>query len=470
MTALTWPAPRRPSLAVPAATAAALGLAAAGGVLVAQSPRMAAALVVAAAGLALALRAPVAHLLLTLTVTIIVPLSVQSRFGSGGSADAAGAIPSDLLLLGGLLRVALVLPGVPLDRRAARALGLVAAVVALTLVQLVHAVRLGRAVSGLGAEARVLMSLAVFAMALPLLQDPASRRRLLAGTLVLGAVLGAWGVLQAVGHLSFDSPPDAAATSSRSFMTAGRTVGMYAFPVAALGALAVLAAGGARTRLVRGVLAATALLNLVALMLTYERTFYGALAAGFVVLVVRLRPGQRARLVAAAGVAGLLAAGAVAVAAPSLLHATADRLASVTSYQSDPSVGYRVVESHLVAQQVRRHPVTGNALGAAIMIGRPGTTRPIAPRRYAENGYLWLAWKLGLGGLLAVVALLAHGIAGRRLPHAAGALAHGLRAGAQAGLMAVAVATFFFGSFANLSVTPLVGLLAALSVLSWESA
>ena len=86
-----------------------------------------------------------------------------------------------------------------------------------------------------------------------------------------------------------------------------------------------------------------------------------------------------------------------------------------------------------MGQQIRSHPLVGSALGATILIGRPGTNVPPTPRRHAENGYLWLAWKIGIPAALTMCVLLALALIAPRPPweEAAGAV---VRRGCQAAL------------------------------------
>ncbi len=439
--------------ALTAALAGAMVIGAAAGLY----PRYALALSAAALVFAFAFRFPVAHLLVLLFVTAVVPLEVQSRFGGAG-----GAIPSDVLLLAGLVRAAVKLPHLPMDRRANRVLVLCLALLAAVAVQLVHAMLLGRPMSGVGAEARVLFAIGTALVAMPVVADRDGRARLLRGLVWLGIVLGLWGIAQFALHLRFDVPTDVYGDSTDSFHTAGRVVGMYAFPLAALMALSVLACGAVRGTRARLALAAVVGLNLAAVVLTFERTFFIAFGAGLVVLLLRVGRRERTRLavwVPAMVLATVIVLGATA---PGVLGATAERLHSVKDYKSDPSVFYREYESRLVTDRIEAHPLEGSGLGATILIGRPNTNQPIQPRRYAENGYLWLIWKLGVLGATVVLALLAAAILCR--PPSRDPLERAVIVGAQASLFALAVATFAFPSWNQIAITPIIGLLIALAV------
>jgi O-antigen/teichoic acid export membrane protein len=442
---------------------AALALAAliAGGAAV-REPRPVAGLVLGGLALLLAFRVPVVHLLALIALTTIVPLDVQARFGSGGDAASAGVLPSDVLLLAGFVRAAFVLPHLPL-RRVARAAG---AITALFLVaaaaQLLHAMALGRPLSGAGGEFRALLGLGTLLIALPVLADGDARRRLLTGLAGLAIALGVWGVVQFAAHLQFYDEPDSPIAAG-SFLTAGRVVGLFAFPVAAIVALAVLTAGPQRARGLRAALWAVVLVNCAALVLTFERTFVLALLVGLVFVFLRSGARQRVRLVVGASAAAAATALALVGLAPAASSAYAARVASISSARYDPAVQYRVEEGRQVGEEIRRHPLAGSALGATIIIGRPGTNRELAPRRYAENGYLWLAWKTGLPAaalLCGALALAVVAPAPRR--EARPGLA--LRRGCQAALVALLAACVTFSCFNQIGATAMIGLLTALCV------
>jgi hypothetical protein len=442
-------------------TAGLAGAALALGGLAAVKPSMALGLIATVLVAVLAFRAPVAHLLALIFLTAVVPLTIQSRYGSGGSASGSGVIPSDVLLLTGLARAAWVLRREPLDRRGSTALGLTLLFLAADALQLLHAMKLGRPISGVGGEFRMLLGFGTVLIALPLLSDARSRRRLLGGLVGLGIVLGLWGVAQFVLGIKFELPADLGGGSVTTFDTAGRVIGLFAFPVAALVALAVLVSGEVRSGATRIALLAVVVLNLASMVLTFERSFFVATVLGVVFILIRAPGRQRLRLLGWASVGFLTIFLSLAVLAPSVLSAYETRLSTLGNYQTDPSVTYRVAESRMVSEEIAQHPLTGSGLGAAILIGRPGTNVPVAPRRYAENGYLWLAWKLGwiAAGVLWLLMLLA--IVWPRRRGEEGLFA-ATRLGAQAALLTLAVVTASFASFTQIAITPTMGLLIAL--------
>jgi O-antigen/teichoic acid export membrane protein len=448
----------RDRLAPHAAMAALIVAAALCGAVAAREPRMAAGAIALGAAVLLAHRAPVSHLLALIALTAVVPLEIQARFGSGGSVDAAGILPSDLLLLTGLARALFVLPRVPLGRLSSAAVALTAVVLAASAAQLLHALALGRPVSGAGGEFRALLGFGTLFVALPILADAAQRRRLLVGLTWLGLALGIWGCAQFALHLRF---ADADVTiDPGSFETAGRVVGLFAFPAAATLALAALTGGVARSSGARALLCAVAATNVLAVVLTFERTFILVTLVGVALVFLRGTPRQRFRLaLAAPGVAvtTVLCLGALA---PAALSAYGQRLETLTQVSADPAIQYRVDESRMVESEIRSRPVVGSGLGATILIGRPGTNTPPVPRRHAENGYLWLAWKLGIPVAIAMCLLLAAAVAAPRSRwDDRSALA--VRRGFQAALAGIAVASVSFPSFNQTGITAVMGLLAA---------
>jgi O-Antigen ligase len=429
------------------------------GALSAVKPMMAAALIVFGLVSVLAFRAPVANLLLLIVWTGVLPITLQSRFGSG--TGGSGIVFSDLLMLLGLAWALRVLWHQRLDQRGTIALALTILFLGVDGLQTLHALQLGRSISGVGGEFRTLFGFSTTLIVIPLLSDPHRRRQLLRGLIVIGLVLGVWGVAQFLLGIQFVLPADQGGGSVATFNTAGRVVGLFGFPVATLLALAVLVSGQLRGRGVRLLLLAIVLLNLTALVLTFERSFFLATVLGILAILWRLRGRERLRLVVWT-IGGFLAVFLVLVTlAPTVLSAYQTRLSSLGNYQTDQSVTYRVEESRMVSEQIGMHPLSGSGLGASILIGRPGTTVALAPRRYAENGYLWLAWKIGIpaAGVLCLLMALAILWPRRRGEQT---LFAATRLGAQAALLAIGLVTISFGSFTQIAITPMLGVLVAL--------
>jgi hypothetical protein len=152
--------------------------------------------------------------------------------------------------------------------------------------------------------------------------------------------------------------------------------------------------------------------------------------------------------------------GAMAALAPGDLTAARERLLSVGSYGTDLSVRYRVTESRHVLDAIRAQPLVGSGLGATILWGRAYEQVQPTTESFAHNGYLWLAWKLGLAGAALVVLLLALALAARGPPH--GSVTGALRGGAKAALLALLLGSITFPAFEALGITAVMGVLLAL--------
>jgi O-antigen ligase len=434
------------------------------GMLAAARPGLAIAAIGGCALVALAVFAPVFSLVLLLFLTAIVPYGLQNRYSPGGGPGSPGLLPSDVLLLAGLARAALVLPGVRLSRHAAIIAAGIALLVALCAAQFVHGVSAGHAQSDAGAELRTLLAFGVALIALPTLLDAAARERLFLGLCILGLLLGLWGIAQWVVDIPFSVNGDVGVRQGVRLTTAGRGQvqgGLYGFPVAAILALAALLGPDGRSAGRRALLLAVLMVNCVSALLTYERTFWVATLAGFAFVAWRTGPGRRARILALLPAVVAVFVAVVAVVAPREATAARERLLSLGQYGADASVTYRVVESSAVLARIRADPVAGSGLGASILWAPPFVGVRPASAVYSHNGYLWLAWKLGLPGAALVLALLAAAILSRGPPTGTGRSA-ALRAGAQASLLALLCASVTFPSFNTLSITAVMGLLVAL--------
>lgn len=436
-----------------------LGALAVGG-LASHSPEMAVALAVFVAACLLPWIAPVTHLTILLFLTAIVPFSVQNAV----SAGSAGLIGSDLLLLTGLARVGVLLFRQPLERRQVLVMTAVAVVLAVGLIGFVRGWHAGRDVSRVGAEFRVVLGLATVLLAIPLLNDPKSRERLLRALLMLGFAVGLWGLYQFFGGVGFTASGDAGVRQGVSFTTSGRGQvqgGLFAFPVAATMAFATLMSGQMTRLSLRVALLGVIALNVTSMLLTYERTFWVATTLAFALIAVRAGRLQRLRALIAAPALLLVVFTVLATVAPNELTAARERLVSLSQYSDDNSVRYRVAETRAVLKEVKRRPVVGSAFAATAWWGRPWERVPPSSNDYAHNGYLWLAWKLGIPVALLMTAVMVAGVGRRRRP-GGGPLFTGVWTGAQAGLLVMLIATVTFPSFASLPATPMIGVLLAI--------
>ena len=446
-----------PRTRLPAAALVGLAIvaAAAFGAALPEQPLAALALV---ALVPLAFGAPVASLGVLLVLTAVVPFDVQNRLAFIGGEDAPGLLIVDLLVVLALCRVALLgwtgkLRGeVPL--LVAGALGLVLAVL------LVEGVVRGAELSEAGHEARRLgMGVAGFILVWPILRRESLRRPLYGVLLGLGLVIGVWGLAQWFFSVGFTAGGDVGVRPGVDLTSSGRGSlqgGLYAFPVAVTLAFTALVSRGVRTVEVRFLLAAILLLNGLCLLLTYERTFW--VATGVACLMAALRSGPEARRAALAwgalGAVTLL----LSLAVLGELQTAVERLTSVTQYGTDESLEYREVETSNVAQAITERPLTGSGLGATITWGKQGVfgeqTTP-----FSHNGYLWLAWKMGVPAAILLVLLI--GMAVIRTGPVEDERLRMLRTGSQASLLALLLIGVTFPPFNAFGITAVMGVLAA---------
>ena len=438
-----------------------LALAVAFGALVAVAPLAALALVGLCLAVALALAAPVASLTLILFLTMIVPGRVQNTYSIGGGLGEPGLYVADVLLVVGLARAVPELMRMGLERRRLFAAVSVALFLVIALLQMLHGFGAGWDRHAAGAECRVLLYFGTFLLALPILADDRARGRLLKALVGLGLLLGLWGLAQWVFGIDFagDSGlrPGVRGTSGGRGQIQG---GLFVFPVAIVIAVAFLMSGQVRSARGRALLVAVVALNGSSLLLTYERSFWVAAAVGTAFVVVKVDRPYRARALAVAVPLLALVVLSLSTLAPRVLTTARERLFAARKYSNDSAFHYRVVESRHVGDEIRRHPVIGSGLGAAIFWGQPWADVPARNHTYNHNGYLALAWKLGIPSALLLVALLVWAVGARGPPRWGPRLA-ALHNGCQGGLLALLVVAITFPSFTTLQVMPVIGMMLA---------
>jgi hypothetical protein len=436
------------------------------GALVATSPKVAFVLIAAAVVLALSLRAPLTVLVALLALTAIVPYELEHRFAIGANGGSPGLLFSDALLLAGLFRAALVLPQMRLERRRTFAACAMACFVVVVIGQTARGLMLGANRSVTGAELRCLLGFGALLIAMPILEDPRMRRRLLAWMLALGLTLGLLGIAQWTLHISFGETGDFGVRQGVSLTNSGvgqLQGGLYVYPVAVLLSLAALVSGQIRSRTLRALTAAVLVLNSADLLLTYERTMWIATVLGAILVFARASAYARRRALRWLPVAAVILLVAI-VLSPSTFTTAEERFASVGEYKSDNSVRYRVIESEHVLARIREHPLTGSALGATIHWGRPYEGVPAKDYSYSHDGYLWLSWKLGVPAAALLILLMVLGVLWRGPPDAEPTFV-AVRHGSQAALAALLVISATFPIFNSLPITAVVGLLLAIAAM-----
>ena len=332
--------------------------------------------------------------------------------------------------------------------------------------QFVHGLEAGRPSSEVGSEFRVLLGLGgVVLLAIPILRDPDARDRLFKALAVLGLVLGIWGLVQWTVDIPLSHVQDAGVRAGILQTTSGRGQiqgGLFSFSIGTVLAAAALASGAIRRPRDRWFLAAAGLTCFIGLLLTYERTLWLSAGAALMFVALRSRPSQRIKALFGGLVAILVLFAVIGTASPNTLGSARERLLSVGRYQSDDSLRYRTTESRLVLERIRERPLTGSGLAASIYWGQPWLQVPPSVQTHVHNGYLWIAWKLGIVGALLLVGGLAAALLAPA-PRTSDPLLGSLRTGAKAALFALLLTSVTFPSFTSLSASCVVGLLAALA-------
>ena len=459
MTAAAVP---RPALALPLGLAAAILF----GTFVGRFPTMAIGLAGISAIVVLAFAAPVTYLGFYVFMTLIFPFSIQNTFGIGGGTGAAGLIVSDVLLMIGLARALIVLSRRPL--RAAEAIGAAVTLAFLGLCML-HFVQgafwSGNPLAEAGNDLRALLGYGALLVALPIVLDPTQHQRLLRAMVVIGLLLGLWGIIQWSGNVPYNEAAGdygvrkgVRLTSSGAGQLQG---GLYGYPVAVTLGFAALVSGEIVKRSTRILVAFIVALNGVDVVLTFERTFIVVTLFGCAVVALRAGHVQRWRALLLGPVALIAVLVPLAALSPESLTTARERLLSIGQYGSDDSVRYRLTESQHAIVEIKKHPWTGNGLGASIWWGRPENDVPPTVNYFIHNGYLWHAWKLGIP--TALVLLLGILLAVLRPRKARGSPAFAATVtGAAAIVLGLLIASVTFPAITSRPITPVLGILLAM--------
>jgi len=431
------------------------------GAVVAFQPFAALALLGLAGLVALAFLRPVAHLTLTLAITVIVPYGIQNQYGLAGGS---GLILSDVLILLALLRSLMILARQPFQPRRMLAMAAVGAMLAIAALQAVRGWSSGGDLGQVGYEFRVLFGWAAVAIAVPLLADRASRERLLKGMLGVGIAVGIYGLLQYFELLTFFAEGQAGLREGVRFTSSGKGQiqgGLFAFPVCVLLGFAALTSGAVRSRAAQIALLVLVGTNAIGLLLTYERTFWLATFLGLGFIAVRAGFAQRLRVVILVLGLVLVLAPVLSTVAPGALSAASERLLSLNQYGNDDSVRYRLQEGRHVIDKIEARPLAGWGLADQIFYGLPWLQSPPTAQSFAHNGYLWLTWKLGIPGAMLLFAVIGWAVVARP-PPGIDPLYRAVRLGAQAALLVMMVISITFPSFSALNITAAGGVLLAI--------
>jgi O-antigen ligase len=436
------------------------GLALLYGVLIALSPKAALLLAIGSTAMIavaiLAFVAPIAHLFCLLFLTTVIPYSLQHSFSTH-----PGLLPSDVFLLTGLARAAIVLPRARLGRRRVLTLGLILAFEVIVMVAAIKGFQAGRGLSTVGAEARTLMGFSVAAICMTTLLVEGAERRLMTALLAAGILIGLLGVAEWTLHLSLSDSQDFGVRSGVSFTTGGVGQiqgGLFAFPLAVILCAAALVSREVRTRTGRLTVIAALALNVFSLLVTFERTMWIATALGVVMVVLRAKPARRVTGILWVVLVALASLSALAAISPNTLQTAEQRLLSIGQYQTDDSLRQREVESSHVIQAIKQSPILGSGLAASVFFARPWQQVPSRYYTYTHVGYLWITWRLGIIGAVLLFGLVLLAI-GWRGPPPGDPLFASIRGGCQVGLIAMLVMSFTFPPFSGFGITSALGVL-----------
>ncbi len=437
------------------------------GTLAGRHASYAIALAALAAVTLLAFKMPVTHLTILLFLTAIVPYTIQNRYhAGGGGAGSSGLLASDLFLFTGMLRTFMVLPHLRLTRRQVVTAALVVAFCVWTAFEAWQGFRANYGVSEVGAEFRTLAGgIGTTLLVMTVLEGEGAKPRMLRGLVLLGLALGLWGIAQWTLHLNFGVDFGVRAGVN---LTSGGTGqlqgGLFGFPIAVLLAVGALTSGRLTGWRERGPVVAVLILNVISLLLTFERTFWVATVVGVLLVVLRSGREQRSRGLLWIAVWATIGVSLLAALSPSTLRTAEQRLLSIGQYQVDNSVRYRAVESGFVISKIKAKPLLGWGLGDTIFWGQPWEqVKPMAAS-YTHVGYLWLFWREGLlGGVLLLLIMVLSILAPGRPPP--GDRVAAVRNGCQAGLVALLIIDFTFPAFQGSDITYVMGLLIAFCAL-----
>jgi hypothetical protein len=403
-----------------------------------------------------AFAAPVGTVGLLVAITVLVPWDLQAAFKVIGGPDQPGLLFVDVLMLLGLVRIGWLLERRRLAFDTPLLVGTVVA--ALCTGALLWGVGTGANISEAGHEwRRVTLGVGTFLLAWPLMAVPTARRRLVWVLIGVGLTLGLWGIAQWAFSVGYTTSGD---MGVRDGLGSGQLQGgLYAYPVAVAMAWAALVSGQLRSAAARWLLAGVLLVNAICVLLTFERTLLLASVLACVFVTVVLGPAARPRAYKMAGVAAvLLTVGAVVAQAEA--STVTGRLALLGELDSDHSFIHRVVETQILNAEILARPITGSGFGATVTWGVPNVYQ-VSTTPFADMGYHWLFWKVGIPTGLLIVGALIRAVL-RRSRAEESECWRVVRTGSRAALFALLIIGVLFGVFNSLLITSVMGVLVAI--------
>lgn len=316
----------------------------------------------------------------------------------------ASLTPSDLLLFTGLAGVALASLREAVQPRLPAPLTIPLLLLALALVAGVVAGHYAVPAVGwgdlFGRSLKPLYIILIPLLAVNVMRDTRTLHVFAAVAAALAAYKGLSGTYAALGGIG-----EAANETTISFLDPLANLVMVAF------LLGVVAALIRRVKL-PGWMYVSAPLAMLALLLSYRRSFWvaGLFALVIVVIVASRRRGRAMAALAGVFVALTLIATYGLGASDQSQSPLLERAGSLspTGLESNRGDRYRVDEQRNVIANLKEHPLTGLGVGVPWSIHHP--TAEAHDRRYAHVGILWYWLSFGLLGVLAYVAVMGGGL------------------------------------------------------------
>lgn len=250
-------------------------------------------------------------------------------------------------------------------------------------------------------EGRDFMYLLLFPISVAVLNSKDRVRRFLIGLMILGVLFSLGQILQGVFHIPI-------------FGGTGRMETVETLGIRSYGATRTLTRGINIILFVLFMIAgwyilkqiktfkflALSALTAIGILLTFGRTTWAVTLLGIVIVIYLLGLRKSWRMLIWSFIGAVLALGILVAVKPAMLEALVDRATSVNKeIKAGSSVQWRYYEASVALPQLIANPILGLGLGATY---RKPASSDVVPEevRYIHDGYLYMATKLGVPGLL----------------------------------------------------------------------
>lgn len=253
-------------------------------------------------------------------------------------------------------------------------------------------------------EARIMLTYSVFFVVTQLLRKPEQLKRLIIGIFIIGAVVSALMILQAITGFNLSFVPSSYFRASS--LTRAYHPGFYAVFITMMMFISLLAVRktGIRT------LALWLAIFILGLSITISlgRNIVFSTLIAIVTLVILLRGEERRRLILSIlaivfiavslfSVINVLKPSSALLAYPRALMGRIFNLVETDPFSPDETLLWRVEETGYAWNQIKVHPFVGIGL---FNFYRPPFFDGDTLQTYIHNGYLWIWLKTGLIGLI----------------------------------------------------------------------